>query len=181
MKKRFFFEFSKKYRDEFFHGWVLMVGFQNWVPVDMFYTTSHCQMSYYTSLKYPQISSIFMLKICGLMILREYIGFKMMFMIHFRCIFIPESSELTPKRPIYKRLLGRETCASPGWTSRRASSFAMLLIQRRHLHRLIILWVVAKLEDDAPPPPGDFRIWFWSTHWRVGEGFGVFPRTQNTS
>ena len=82
-EKTDFFEFSKtnigmsSFTDEF-----LWVGFQNWVPVDMFYTTSHCQMSNYTSLKYPQIFIIFMSKICGLMILRADIEFKVMFMIH---------------------------------------------------------------------------------------------------
>ena len=82
-EKTDFFGFSEtnigmsSFTDEF-----LWVGFENWVTVNIFYNKNQCQMSYYTSLKYPQIFSIFMLKICGLMILRAYIEFKMMFMIH---------------------------------------------------------------------------------------------------
>ena len=82
-EKTDFFGFSEtnigmsSFTDEF-----LWAGFENWVPVDIFYNKNQCQMSYYTSLKYPQIFSIFMLTICGLMILRAYIEFKMIFMIH---------------------------------------------------------------------------------------------------
>ena len=82
-EKTDFFGFSEtnigmsSFTDEF-----LWVGFENWVPVDVFYNSNQCFMSYYTCLTYPQIFSIFMLKICGLMILRGYIEFKMMFMIH---------------------------------------------------------------------------------------------------
>ena len=82
-EKMDFFGFSEtnmgmsSFTDEF-----LSIGSENWVPVDIFYNKNQCQMSYYTSLKYPQIFSIFMLKICGLMILRACIEFKMMFMIH---------------------------------------------------------------------------------------------------
>ena len=83
MKKRIFFRCSEtnigmsSFTDEF-----LWIGFQNWVPVDVFYNSNQCQTSHNTNLKYPQIFSIFTLKICGLMILRAYIEFKMMFMIH---------------------------------------------------------------------------------------------------
>ena len=82
-EKTDFFGFSEtnigmsSFTDEF-----LWVEFENWAPVDMFYNTNQCQMRYYTSLKYPQIFSIFMLKICGLMILRACIEFKMMFITH---------------------------------------------------------------------------------------------------
>ena len=82
-EKTDFFGFSEtnigmsSFTDEF-----LSIGFENWVLVNIFYNKNQCQMSYYTSLKYPQIFSIFMLKICGLMILRAYIEFKMMFMTH---------------------------------------------------------------------------------------------------